>query len=73
MQLLFDARKLPVIGRFPMLPPVKVPIMMVKSPAVVTFEHSNVFIRPEKFHLTWLDHTSIEEMLMGYILVHNNH
>ena len=44
-----------MIGVVPILPPVEVPILMVKPPNIITFEETSVVILPEIYNLTWLD------------------
>ena len=55
LKLAFYSRSFPMIGVVPILPPVEVPILMVKPPNIITFEETSVVILPEIYNLTWLD------------------
>ena len=50
IQLEFDVRILPVIGKVPVLPPVEIPRMMVKPPTILLFESNSDNVIPEKFN-----------------------
>ena len=50
IQLAFDGRTLPVIGKVPEMTPVEIHRMLVKPPAVLLFESNSDNVIPYKFN-----------------------
>ena len=60
IQLVFDFRTLPVIGKVYDFPPVEIPRMMVKPYTVLLFKSNRLNVIPEQFNYQWLQSVIIK-------------